>query len=126
MTEINGVEMTPRLYRAMTEEISRSGPMPKLTEFQTRLLLHALGTNGEAGEIADHVKKHVFHGMPLDSAHLLKEAGDVLWYLDRLLKANQYTLEDAMVANVTKLRARYPDGWDAATKHFGWEDEAQK
>ena len=43
----------------------------------------ALGLNGEAGEIADHVKKVMFHGHPLDDAtrdKIAKEIGDILWY----------------------------------------------
>jgi hypothetical protein len=44
---------------------------------------------------------------------LADEVGDILFYLTALCNANGITLEDAMRANVAKLRARYPDGFSA-------------
>lgn len=41
----------------------------------------AVGMNGEAGEVIDVIKKHVFHGHILDEKELMKELGDVCWYL---------------------------------------------
>ena len=71
-----------------------------------RLLLNGLmGLNGEAGEAIDILKKHLFQGHELDTAHMAKELGDVAWYL--AVSAN------AMQMNVDKLKARYPDGFDA-------------
>lgn len=47
-----------------------------------RLLLNGLmGLNGEAGEAIDILKKHLFQGHELDTAHMAKELGDVAWYL---------------------------------------------
>ena len=37
----------------------------------------ALGLCGEAGEVAEQVKKHYFHGHPLNKAHMIEELGDV-------------------------------------------------
>lgn len=52
-----------------------------------RLLLNGLmGLNGEAGEAIDILKKHLFQG---------------------------YDLETIMQMNMDKLKARYPDGFDA-------------
>ena len=41
----------------------------------------ALGLCGEAGEVAEQVKKHFFHGHDLDKHHMIEELGDVAWYL---------------------------------------------
>ena len=47
-----------------------------------KLLLNGLmGLNGEAGEAIDILKKHLFQGHELDTAHMAKELGDVAWYL---------------------------------------------
>lgn len=39
------------------------------------------GLVGEFGELCDLYKKIWFHGHPEDREHILKECGDVLWYL---------------------------------------------
>lgn len=78
------------------------------------LAAFGLGVAGEAGEVADDVKKHLFHGHELDKAKLKKELGDVLWYVAAIATSNGLTLEEVAVANIEKLRKRYPDGFSAA------------
>lgn len=72
----------------------------------------ALGIAGEAGEVADLIKKHLFHGHPLDPIKVARELGDVLWYVALLAVAIGWRLEDIARANVAKLKSRYPDGFD--------------
>ena len=78
-----------------------------------RLINGLMGLNGEAGEAIDILKKHLFQGHPLDSEHLAKELGDVAWYLAVSADALGYSLEEILQMNVDKLRARYPDGFEA-------------
>lgn len=73
----------------------------------------ALGIAGEAGEVADLVKKHVGHGHPLDKDKLAHELGDVLWYVAVLAERLGYPLETIMIMNRDKLRSRYPDGFSS-------------
>ena len=49
----------------------------------------ALGLAGEAGEVADHIKKHLFHDFPLDEAEVVKELGDCLWYVAAMCTQSQ-------------------------------------
>lgn len=70
-----------------------------------------LGLAGEVGEIVDHFKKHLYHGHPLDSKHVMEELGDVLWYVATLADAMGFLLSDVMQTNVAKLNARYPNGF---------------
>ncbi len=78
------------------------------------LCVGGLGLTGEAGEVADLIKKHVFHGHELDRDALRKEMGDVLWYLTFLCNTLDMSPSEVIDANVRKLRLRYPDGWDQA------------
>lgn len=78
------------------------------------LAMAALGLAGESGECADHVKKHLFHGHPLDKDKLKKEIGDVMWYVAILSKEIGFPLSAVAEANVAKLRARYPEGFSTA------------
>lgn len=78
------------------------------------LAWNALGVAGEAGEVADLIKKHVGHGHALDRAKLTRELGDVLWYVAALAHDIGVDLSEVAAVNVEKLKARYPDGWDPA------------
>ena len=76
-----------------------------------RLMVQTLGLCGEAGEVADLVKKATWHGRELTDAELTKELGDVLWYLADLATARELNLSDIAQANLDKLAQRYPDGF---------------
>jgi len=76
------------------------------------LLLNAvLGLNGEAGELADEYKKAMFQGHDFDNAKVVKELGDILWYVAAGCTALGIALDDVAFGNVMKLRRRYPDGF---------------
>lgn len=74
----------------------------------------ALGLNGEAGEVADIVKKYTYHGHDLDKEHLKEELGDTLWYISALATAIDVPLSEIATQNVEKLHKRYPEGFDAS------------
>lgn len=76
------------------------------------LLNGVMGLNGEAGECIDIVKKYFFQGHNLDKDKLVKELGDVCWYLAISAEALGVTLEEVMQRNVDKLLERYPEGFD--------------
>jgi len=62
----------------------------------------ALGLNGEAGEVAEKVKKHIRDGKELDE-DFAKELGDVLWYLTRLVDELDADMSEVAEANLDKL-----------------------
>lgn len=70
-----------------------------------------LGISGEAGEVADLIKKHLGHGHDLDWGKLKTELGDVLWYVACLADRLSIPLSAIASANVEKLQRRYPDGF---------------
>lgn len=81
-----------------------------LTE-KEKLSMLALGIAGEAGEIVDIIKKIVYHGHELDKEELIKELGDLEWYLQHLKK--HYNISDDVVRfqNIMKLNRRYENGF---------------
>ena len=81
-----------------------------------RILQGVMGLAGESGECVDLMKKHIFQGHSLDMEHLMKELGDVAWYLAITADSIGYTLEEVFEANIKKLEARYPDGRFEANK----------
>ena len=75
------------------------------------LINGALGLTGEAGEVSDMIKKHIFHGHDLDRDDLIKELGDVCWYVALISRALGVNLEEVMSLNIEKLKNRYPEGF---------------
>jgi len=73
-----------------------------------------LGLSGEAGEVADKVKKVLRdrNGQFDDSvrAEIALELGDVLWYVAQLASELGYELEDVANQNLQKLRDRSSRG----------------
>ena len=67
---------------------------------------------GLCGEAIDLVKKHLFQGHDLDRPALVKELGDVAWYLAEAATALGVPLEDIFQGNLDKLQRRYPAGFD--------------
>ncbi|HFU7075477.1 nucleoside triphosphate pyrophosphohydrolase family protein [Bacillus cereus] len=91
-------------------------------DFGGRVLNAALGLSGESGEVADIVKKAVFHGNGFDPAHcpgeeegnthkIALELGDILYYISIMSHEMGYTLEDIAQMNIAKLAKRYPEGF---------------
>ena len=72
-----------------------------------------MGLCGESGEACDLVKKHLFHGHELDRESLIKELGDVAWYLADGAEALGIPLEEVFERNIEKLRRSYPEGFSS-------------
>jgi NTP pyrophosphatase (non-canonical NTP hydrolase) len=80
-----------------------------------RDLLHwVLGINGEAGEIAEKIKKIIRDKngevSEQDKADLAKEVGDVLWYLAVFAHHLGVPFEDIAKQNLDKLQSRKARG----------------
>ena len=105
--------MTPNEYQrnAMRTASGISTSCP-----ENLLLQGVMGMSGESGEALDIVKKIMFQGHELNEAtkeHLIRELGDVLWYVATTAEAPNVPLETVMQTNIDKLRARYPKRFDA-------------
>lgn len=83
----------------------------KLNDNNTAKLLHAvIGISGEAGELIDALKKHLFYGKPLDVTNVKEELGDILFYIAMACNAIECTLEEIAHMNYQKLNKRYYQG----------------
>ncbi|MEK7599602.1 MAG: nucleoside triphosphate pyrophosphohydrolase family protein [Patescibacteria group bacterium] len=73
-----------------------------------------LGINGEAGEIAEKVKKIIRDKKGViseeDKKELAKEIGDVLWYLAVFAHDLGFELDDIANQNLEKLKSRKARG----------------
>lgn len=77
----------------------------------TQITMAALGLAGETGELVDEIKKIVFHKKEYSRDKIIKEMGDVLWYLAELASAYDIPFEDVATTNIRKLQERHGDGF---------------
>ena len=75
------------------------------------LINGVMGLCGESGEAIDVVKKHLAQGHALDREKLIKELGDIAWYLAETAYALDVSLEAVLRGNIEKLKTRYPQGF---------------
>ena len=100
--------MTPNEY----QKLAMATLNPQLS--QKDVLINAvMGLCGESGEAIDIVKKHLHQGHELDREKLIKELGDIAWYLAEAATALEIDLETVLERNIEKLKSRYPEGFSA-------------
>lgn len=78
---------------------------------EDKILNGAMGLCGESGEVMDLIKKWKFHEHILDKDKVIKELGDVCWYIAILSKGLGVDLSQVLEMNIEKLRKRYPEGF---------------
>lgn len=91
---------------------ARTAAVPNGTVLQLYDL--GLGIAGEAGEIAEKLKKSIRDdGATISEerkAALKKELGDVLWYLSQLSRVLGFSFSDIAQTNIDKLWERHQKG----------------
>lgn len=79
-------------------------------EDELRYVYPALGLCGEAGEVAEKIKKLLRdqNGRLTQESKMAiaKELGDVMWYIAALAKEIDVPMEEIAIANIAKLAAR--------------------
>lgn len=66
-----------------------------------------LGLCGEAGEVAELIKKSIRNNTRVDEGKLRMELGDVLWYLANISEYIKHDLTAIAQLNIMKLNDRY-------------------
>jgi NTP pyrophosphatase (non-canonical NTP hydrolase) len=106
--------MDANTYQEQAGRTLLDAPDFRISDKEVMVAWNALGLAGEAGEVADLIKKAIFHQQGVEVEKLKKELGDVLWYVAALCTHLEISLSDVMALNIEKLRARYPEGYSAA------------
>jgi NTP pyrophosphatase (non-canonical NTP hydrolase) len=84
---------------------------PYPNSFIWNLTHAALGIGGEADEVVDLVKKTFANNRTLDGDKLVKELGDLMFYIQAMCNTINIPLITVLQANVVKLTARFPEGY---------------
>jgi len=81
-----------------------------LVKGKDRLVENVLGLVGEAGEVAEKVKKMVRDNKSINQKDIVKELGDVLFYTTAIANYFYSDLQSVMQTNMDKLNDRQSRG----------------
>ena len=105
LRQINITSATLYNFQAMTDKlmVTHHHPIDPIIE-------HSIdGICSEAGELADAAKRVKWYGTDIDITNILEECGDILFYLDKLVRKCDSSFEEVMQMNMKKLAKRYKD-----------------
>ena len=97
------VNVTPMEYSYWVED-------KIVTQGDTRLIENTLGLVGEAGEVAEKVKKYLRDNTKVSQKEIVKELGDILFYTTALANYFYSNLPEVMETNMDKLNDRVKRG----------------
>lgn len=100
-------------FNEYQEQAATTAIYPGRNSYPTGLMYAALGLCGEAGEVAEQVKKSWRNDMEvLDDRErkMFNELGDVLWYVAAVAEELGFSLEEVAEANIVKLTNRKSAG----------------
>lgn len=81
-----------------------------VTEGETRLVENTLGLVGEAGEVAEKIKKMLRDSNRISSDEIVKELGDVVFYATAIANYFNSDLTEVLQVNMEKLNSRAKRG----------------
>ncbi|MDD3292492.1 MAG: nucleoside triphosphate pyrophosphohydrolase family protein [Candidatus Pacebacteria bacterium] len=94
-------------FKEYQEEARKTAIYPNLG---SNFIYPTLGLAGEAGEVAEKIKKVIRDNNGEVSEEkrqeLIKELGDVLWYIANLSAELNLSMEDVALKNLEKLKSR--------------------
>ena len=90
-------------------EVTRA-PLELTLDDNTHMLF---GMLTELGEITDVFKKYLAYEKDIDWVNVKEEIGDLMWYIAGFCNVNDLDLEEILQTNIDKLRARYPEKFNA-------------
>ena len=89
------IDVTPMDYSYWVED-------KIITEGDERLVENILGLVGEAGEVAEKIKKYRRDNTKINQKELIKELGDVVFYVTALSNYFYSNLNEVMQTNMDK------------------------
>lgn len=108
--------------RHLNEVISKTWNYAKRCKvFEDHVQNAGFGLAGEAGEVADQIKKWMYHTEKPFGFHrekLVSELGDVFFYLIKFMDLTGITVEECLKNNAEKLASRHPE-LGQVTERFG-------
>ena len=103
-------EVRESVAQQMTNSAWYNYPEESCLEPSKDLCHVVTGLNGEAGEVAELLKKEIFRGKKKTKDEWASELGDVLWYLMAVATIKDINIEYIWHLNCAKLEERRKNG----------------
>ena len=99
-------------YAKLVKDLSKPPEdiQDKLTPGIIDLWHMASGVSGESGELLDLIKKVVVYNKPIDRDKVIKELGDIEFYLEGFRQRFEVSRDEVLAVNHAKLSERYSSG----------------
>ena len=68
----------------------------------------AVGLASESGEVLRLIQNYTFKNYDMPKEELIKELGDVLWYVSQIAEWANIPFEDIATSNIQMLEQRFP------------------
>lgn len=104
------IETMDYTMRPETDDYSKWVETMIMTEGESRVIENTLGLVGEAGEVAEKIKKKLRDGTKVPPYEIIKELGDVVFYCTALANAFGSSLAEVQHTNIQKLNSRKERG----------------
>ena len=113
--ELEALVQIDSLVKKSGENVNELPVFPDfvLTQQHAELLHALLGDITESGERNEAINKHIFGNHELDVVNLGEEIGDSRWYEAIYFRLFGLDPQKICQQNIDKLKARYPDKFDA-------------
>jgi NTP pyrophosphatase (non-canonical NTP hydrolase) len=103
--DVEGLDVESIRYSEFVDKLFKK--LPSMIPFKADLAHAALGVCGEAGELADAIKKHIIYGKVLDRGNVIEELGDVRFFLQAIQNVLNISEAEVLQHNAVKLSQRY-------------------
>ena len=112
--EVTNIDLWYNMNVTFEEYQKKSRKTAKYPDVGSNFVYPTLGLAGEAGEVADKIKKIIRDDggevLPEKKKEIEKELGDVLWYVSQIATELGLSLEDIAEKNIEKLYSRLERG----------------
>lgn len=108
------------------QELCKRTDSPEFNFPNVKLLHAAMGCVTESAELMDAMKKAMFYGRKIDRTNIIEELGDLSWYISQALTELRIGWPEIWERNIAKLKARYPQQFDADKANHRDLDQERK
>ena len=115
------IELNERILGYSSTNVDRrrhdEPQLEQIDSVDPRLAHAIIGIATEAVELLEALQESILNNKPIDIVNVGEEISDIMWYSAIATDAGNIDWDGLLVANIAKLKARYPAKFDAEAAH---------